>query len=136
MKKKVRIIVDTNLWISFLMKKDVSKRKEIIDPTRSVLVYSQELLIEFLEVAKRDRFRSQFSMDDARNLLEIISANGDFIKVTTKVEACRDDKDNFLLALATDGKADFLLTGDKDLLTLKSYKETTITTISAFLEDK
>src|SRR6218665_33236 len=136
MQKKVRVIIDTNLSISFLIGKHSSKLKEIIYSNRNVLVYSHELLTEFLEATRRAKFRRYFTFDESEKLIEIVSKYGDFAEVTTKVEVCRDDKDNFLLALATNGKPDFLLTGDKDLLTLKSYKETTITTISAFLEDK
>jgi predicted nucleic acid-binding protein len=50
------------------------------------------------------------------------------------VDVCRDPKDNFLLALAVDSGADFLLTGDKDLLVLKIYNNTIITTIGDFLQ--
>ena|SRR6218665_1301969 len=134
MQKKVRVIIDANLWISFL--KHSSKLTEIIYSNRNALVYNHELLTEFLEATRRAKFRRYFTFDESEKLIEIIGKYGGFVEVTTKVEAYRDDKDNFLLALATDGKADFLLTGDKDLLTLKSYKETTITTISAFLEGK
>jgi len=49
-------------------------------------------------------------------------------------DACRDLKDNFLLSLAVDGKADYLLTGDNDLLALNPFKDTHIVTFSAFLE--
>jgi len=49
-------------------------------------------------------------------------------------DACRDFKDNFLLSLAVDGKADYLLTGDNDLLALNPFKDTLIVTFSAFLE--
>ena len=45
-----------------------------------------------------------------------------------------DPKDNFLLNLAVDSKADFLLTGDKDLLVLGKVGDTKIMTISDFLE--
>ena len=58
----------------------------------------------------------------------------DFVSVQTKVEVCRDVKDNFLLALSIDGNADFLLTGDKDLLDIKQFGRTTIFTISNFLQ--
>jgi uncharacterized protein len=49
------------------------------------------------------------------------------------VAVCRDEKDNFLLSLAFDGNADFLITGDQDLLELKKYKRTRIMTITDFL---
>jgi len=45
---------------------------------------------------------------------------------------CRDDKDNFLLALAKDSNADFLITGDKDLLILKKFEDTSIVTIADY----
>jgi putative PIN family toxin of toxin-antitoxin system len=100
------------------------------------LVFSQELIEEFLEVANRPKFRRFFSDSNIEELLETIDEYADFIKVTTKVNACRDVKDNFLLSLAIDGKADFLLTGDKDLLELNKFGETVITEISDFLLKK
>ena len=59
----------------------------------------------------------------------------DLIEVKRNVTVCRDSKDNFLLALAKDGKADYLLTGDKDLLELKKFGKTKIRTISLFIEE-
>jgi len=48
------------------------------------------------------------------------------IKVTSNVDQCRDQKDNFLLNLAIDGRADFLITGDADLSVLGKINETRI----------
>jgi len=54
MQNKVnRIIIDTNLWISFLITKDFTKLDEIIFSRHGILVFSQELLDEFLEVARQ-----------------------------------------------------------------------------------
>ncbi|WP_412467589.1 putative toxin-antitoxin system toxin component, PIN family [Pedobacter sp. KLB.chiD] len=47
----------------------------------------------------------------------------------------RDAKDNFLLSLCVDGNADFLLTGDQDLLSLEKIGTTNIKTIASFFED-
>jgi predicted nucleic acid-binding protein len=58
----------------------------------------------------------------------------DLIDVISIISICRDPKDNFLLALAKDGKADFLLTGDKDLLHLKKFGKTKIATMTSFME--
>jgi putative PIN family toxin of toxin-antitoxin system len=131
-----RIIVDTNLWISFLITKDFTKLDEIIFSKQSILVFSQELLNEFIEVAKRPKFRRFFSQKDIEELLETIDEYADFIKVYVEVEVCRDPKDNFLLSLSIDGNVDFLITGDKDLLDLKKFGETSILTISDFLKHK
>jgi uncharacterized protein len=137
MENKVsRIIIDTNLWISFLITKDFTKLDEIIFTRQGVLVFSQELLDEFLTVAKRPKFRRFFSPADTEEILETIDQYADFVKVQTQIDVCRDSKDNFLLSLAIDGQADFLLTGDKDLLDLNKFGETVIITISDFLKGR
>ena len=59
----------------------------------------------------------------------------DFVNVRAEVNICRDPKDNFLLALSIDGNANFLITGDKDLLDLKKFGETKIISIAEFLQD-
>jgi len=41
-------------------------------------------------------------------------------------------KDNFLLALARDGNADYLITGDKDLRDMKVFEKTKIVTLNEF----
>lgn len=56
-----------------------------------------------------------------------------FIEVSSIVNISRDAKDNFLLALAKDGKATHLLTGDKDLLVLKKFGRTKIMTLTEYL---
>ena len=137
MQNKVsRIIIDTNLWISFLITKDFTKLDEIIFSKYGILVFSQELLDEFLEVARRPKFRRFFSPADIEEILGTIDEYADFVKVQTKIEVCRDTKDNFLLSLSVDGNADFLLTGDKDLLVMTKFGETAIVTISDFLQAK
>lgn len=137
MQNKVsRIIIDTNLWISFLITKDFTKLDEIIFSRNGILLFSQELLDEFLDVARRPKFRRFFSSNDIEEILGTIDEYADFVKVQTQIEDCRDPKDTFLLSLAIDGNADFLLTGDKDLLEMIKFGETAIVTISDFLKDK
>lgn len=69
-------------------------------------------------------------------ILETIDEYAELVKVSAQVNVCRDPKDNFLLALAIDGTADYLLTGDKDLLDLVQLGTTRIITITQFLESK
>jgi uncharacterized protein len=137
MKNKVsRIIIDTNLWISFLITKNFTRLDEIIFSKKCVLIFSQELLEEFLTVAKRPKFRRFFSSSDLEEILETIQEHAEFVEVTSKTEVCKDPKDNFLLSLSMDGNADFLLTGDSDLLILTKFCKTSIITISDFLDEK
>ena len=51
----------------------------------------------------------------------------------SKINECRDPKDNFLLSLSVDGKADFLVTGDSDLLVLEKIEKTKIVSWTEFI---
>ena len=85
-------------------------------------------------VAKRPKFEKYFSDFDIKELLQFFKDYGKLIKVKSAVKGCRDFKDDFLLNLAIDGKADFLVTGDKDLLILDKVKKTQILSITDFLD--
>jgi len=113
-KRKNRIIIDTNLWISFLLTNDFSKLDKVFVDKRVILLFSQILLDEFLEVAQRPKFKKYFSLPDLERLLLQIKNEAEFIEVTSDIRLCRDPKDDFLLSLAKDGKATHLITGDKD----------------------
>ena len=132
-KKSERVIIDTNLWISFLISKNYSQLDDIIFTRKSTLIFSEELLDEFLTVIKRPKFRRFFSQQDTENLIETIQEYALFFNVTSEVFLCRDVKDNFLLSLSKDSKADYLITGDKDLLELVEFESTKIITISEFI---
>ncbi len=133
---KDRVIIDTNLWISFLLTKDLSKFDSIITEQKLTLLFSQELIDELVEVTQRPKFRKYFPLDEVEELLLKIKSRAIFIKVTSIVSDCRDPKDNFLLSLALDGKATHLITGDKDLLVIENYKKIKILTITQYLTIK
>jgi len=128
-----RIVVDTNIFISFLISNTFSKLDRHLQNNKARFLFSVELLNEFLEVASRPRLKKYFSDKDLTRLLDSINDHADFIEVTTHVDICRDKKDNFLLELCNDGKADYLITGDEDLLVLKKFKKTTILKIADYL---
>ncbi len=130
----MRLLLDTNLWISFLISSKYERLDELLYSQKCRLLFSQELLEEFVAVVKRPKLRKYISQDELEDLLETIDEVADFVNVTSKISECRDPKDNFLLLLAVDGKADYLLTGDKDLLVLKKIGDTEIRTISEFFD--
>lgn len=134
-KKTDRIIIDTNLWISFLLTHDFLKFDEIFSDKPTTLLFSQNLLNEFIEVAQRPKFKKYFTPDDFESMLFEIKCKSEVISITSTVSGCRNPKDNFLLALAKDGKATHLLTGDKDLLEIKVFGKTKILTISDYLKN-
>ena len=135
-KRKDRVIIDTNLWISFLLTKDFSRLDKIFSGESIVLLFSQELLDEFIEVASRPKFKKYFTLTVLQDLLLQIRSQVEFIQVTSMIDICRDPKDNFLLSIAKDGHADYLLTGDYDLLILKKMGKTKILTFMEYTSGK
>ncbi len=131
-----RAIFDTNIWVSFLLTSDFSKIDHLFKSNELTLLFSQELLDEFIEVAQRPKFKKYFSTTDLQNLISKIRIHAEFVLVTSSFDLCRDYKDNFLLALAHDGKASHLITGDKDLLVLERLDKTEILTITDYFEQK
>jgi len=99
-----------------------------------VLLFSQELLDELVEVTQRPKFKKYFHPEDVSSLLHQLSLRAEPINVVSEASDCRDDKDNFLLALAEDGRATHLITGDNDLLVLGQYRQTKIVTVEAYLQ--
>lgn len=55
--KPDRIILDTNLWISFLISNEFSKLDSILSDKDSILLFSDELLEEFLSVIERPKLK-------------------------------------------------------------------------------
>lgn len=104
--KNKRVVLDTSLWVSFLVSNRLKELDLLLKTEFVTLVFSEELLGEFLEVSHRP---------------------------TSNVDQCRDQKDNFLLNLAIDGRADFLITGDADLLVLGRINETRIISWAEFI---
>jgi len=96
------------------------------------LVFCNELLAELFDVVVRPKLRKFFTDEDRTLIYEIIERYAIYIPVVSSITLCRDAKDNFLLSLATDSQADYLLTGDKDLLVLKTIGITQIVTIAEF----
>ena len=132
--KPIKLVVDTNLWISFLISRSYAKLDKILKAGLARLIFSTELIEEFIEVVERPKFKKIFSSSDIRNLFTDIYLYADIIEVKTSVQICRDKKDNFLLSLCQDGNADFLLTVDEDLLVLRKFGKTRIMTLAEYLE--
>lgn len=101
---------------------------------KATLLFSNESMTEFIDVTSREKLKPYFTKDDIAFLIDLIEEYGEIVEVKSKVDICRDKEDNFLLSLAKDGKADYLVTGDKDLLVIDNFGKTKITKLTDFLE--
>ena len=132
LKNQIKIIIDTNLWVSFLISKNYKYLDDLLFSNAVKIIFSIELLEEFLDVVKRPKLRKYFSNNDVEMLIEYIQDYALFIEIKSKVNLCRDKKDDFLLSLAIDSEADYLITGDNDLLEIHHIKKTKIIKINDF----
>jgi putative PIN family toxin of toxin-antitoxin system len=124
--RSLKVIVDTNIWISFLIGKSLKGLQEHIDSETIQIITCDEQIQELITVFRKPKIKKYFSpqqINDFFDLFDELSLN---IAIKTKIYACRDAKDNYLLSLAIDSNADYLITGDIDLLILTSIENTNI----------
>ena len=131
----MRIIIDTNLWISLLIGKRLSEMRALCN-SKTISVYiCEDLMTEFFRIASCKKIRKYTPEERIKETMNLIESS--CIKVSIKDTAVssylRDKNDLYLLSLADTVKADYILTGDKDLLSLRHHNHTKIVTYNEFV---
>jgi putative PIN family toxin of toxin-antitoxin system len=130
----IRVILDTNVLISRLLIPASTAGhavRRLLDRTQPLV--SDDTLSELATTLSRSKFDPYVSREDRQTFFELFARVAEWVTVTSTIRACRDPKDNKFLELAVDGKADWIVTGDKDLLQLGTFQETKIMTPAAVL---
>ena len=133
----MRVVIDTNVLISAVIKPQNRLGMVIVRLRKGdyVLLYSEELLDELTEVMARPKLRKYcLNPETAGAVIDSILAKGEKVKLMTVFDICRDPDDNLLLALAVDGDADYIVSGDQDLLDLMKVQVIPIITPAKFLD--
>ena len=129
-----KIVIDTNVWVSAVFWG--GKPRKVIEAwvdDKFRLVVTPAIRRELYQtVAKKAKVLKIFP-EYASEWLEVIDEKSILVRPKEKVEICRDSKDNMLLEAAVAGGADYLVTGDDDLLVLKTFEGTKIVTPAKFL---
>ncbi len=120
-KNNIRVVIDTSIWISFLIGKTLSGLYEAIINDKIKVLFSGELFEELVEVLQRPKFERYFSQENIVELISLLHFKTEQIQITERFKDCRDPKDNFLLDLCVSGDADYLITGDDDLLVMNPF---------------
>jgi len=128
-----RVVIDTNVWINFLISNHHKGLDEAFTSLSLRILFSKELLSEISKTIEKPKLKRYFLPHALEEMLLTFEPLIDLVDVSSKVNRCRDPKDNFLLSLAKDGKADFLISGDQDLLVLTKFGKTRIVTIREFI---
>jgi hypothetical protein len=133
-KKELRVVLDTNILISALIFTGVlSKIVNLWKDGSVVPVLTKETFNEFREVLNYPKF-SLTKTEINLILEEEILPYFEVVKVARSVkEVCRDRQDDKFISCAIAARADYIVSGDEDLLVLKKYGQTKIIFASEFL---
>ena len=133
----IRAVIDTNILVRAIIK-PTGTVGPIITHLRDgdyVLLYSEETLGELLEVLNRPRIRDKYGLH-SQDILAVgafLRLKGELVRPKRRITICRDPKDNMFLEVAVYGRANALVSGDEDLLTLHPFQGIPIISPSEFL---
>jgi putative PIN family toxin of toxin-antitoxin system len=128
----VKVVIDTNIWISFLLGKSFGDLFGLLEKNKIQVLSSHRQMEELLSVIDRPKFKRHFDLADEDFLLHFLERETQNTEIKKQYDACRDKKDNFILDIAVNGGADIIVTGDKDLLALNPFEGIEIVTFQEF----
>ncbi len=131
----MRVVLDTNVLISALLFTGIASEVVPLWQKGAITVLlSREILDEYLRVLAYPKF--QLSEGEIKGLIEEeFLPFVQIIKPGTRIRIVkRDPSDNKFLECAVAGKADVLISGDKELLAIRHYRQVRVQTPSRFLE--
>lgn len=135
----IRVVIDTNVLVSAVIKSS-GTLGQVLCRLRDgdfVLLYSEPILTEVVDVLNRPRIRDKYRLDpsDIETVVSLILLRGEAVVPTRRITVCRDPKDNMFLEAAADGDASMIVSGDDDLLDLEAFKGIPVVTPADFLAE-
>ncbi|NBU87467.1 MAG: putative toxin-antitoxin system toxin component, PIN family [Verrucomicrobia bacterium] len=132
-----RFVVDTNVLVShLLLPESVPGQALRVALSLGDMLVSDSTLTELATVINRPKFDKYISKPDRRKFFEVLAPLCIKVEIIQTIQASRDRKDDKFLEVAINGSADFILTGDTDLLELHPFHGIPIYSPTQFLEQK
>ena len=100
----------------------------------AILLVSEATMNELADVLSRPKVDRYISLEDRQQFLRLLGRIAEFAADMYTVRECRDPKDDKFLEVALSGKADLILTGDADLLTLNPWRGIAILSAAEYLK--
>jgi len=134
--KKVKVVFDTNIWISIFIEKRT--RDEFSRVKQDLAVYiSEDIGLEISKVLQYPKVSEILRKTGLRekDVLRILAANSRKVEPKLKLHAVNEDaEDNKILECALAANADIVVSGDKHLLELDKFKKIRILTPREFFD--
>lgn len=132
-KKPLKLVLDTNILVSALIYGGKPEQVyNLILEKQITAITSTILFSELFEVLIK-----KFNFDPRRvkQLERIIKKHFKVVYPNETINAVKDDDDNRVLEAAKEGKCEYIITGDKELLKIRKYKHIKIVTAEEFLNE-
>ena len=130
------VVFDLNVLVSSLIVK--GKPQDLWRKAKNnefTLEISNEMFSEFVNVVSRKKFEKYVTDIDVKLFLADLSRIGKFVKVKSRFKVISEDPDDdIIVRTAYDGKADYIVSGDRHLLALKEFKGIRILTVDEMLQ--
>jgi putative PIN family toxin of toxin-antitoxin system len=132
--ESLRGVFDNNVLVSAALLGGVPRKAfdKLLD--NGVVLVSVPVLLELADVLNRPKFDKYVTHDERMRFMVSFLKVAEMVEISQSIAVCRDPKDDKLLELAISGTADFLVTGDKDLLVLNPFHRVEIITPREFLD--
>jgi uncharacterized protein len=130
----LKVVFDTNIYISAFAIPGGKAEEAYLSALRNefVLYTSVAILTETAQIL-RENF--DWPEDAVIRLLKAVAKAAIVVKPRHSLHLLADEPDNRILECAAETKADFIVTGDKHLLSLGRYQTTSISRLSDFLRN-
>jgi len=129
----MKVVLDTNILVSALISRGKpSKLLTLIKVKDHSLLISNDILEELSRVASDEKISRYASGEDYAEFLRTLLEKSSLVRPKSKVHVF-NDADDRILGTAVDGKAEIIVTGDKHMLRLKSFRHIRIITVGQAL---
>ena len=130
----IRCVFDTNALLSALLfNRSVPQQALLWALQHGVILMSITLSEELGDVLSRPRFDRYISRQERDEFLQALLDDSELVEIVEPIRICRDPKDDKILELAVSGNAEYIVTGDADLLALNPFRGIAIIAPAEFL---
>lgn len=136
----MKAVLDSNIFISFLLGGSIQS-----PPTRVVIAgidgsytiaFSQRLIAELeRRITTKPYLAARIPRSVLGTFVKVLMSHGESIDVEPELipEVSRDRNDDFLLIDSVTADADYIVTGDRDLLVLEEFESVRIVSPAEFV---
>jgi putative PIN family toxin of toxin-antitoxin system len=132
----LRVVFDVNVLVSSLITKGKPRKLWFKARRKSfALILSKEIISEFVKVMSREKFSRYVNEEDLRVFLQALYETALLVKTKSRFKIMKEDpEDDMVLRTAYDSKADYIVSGDKHLLSLREFEGIRIVSVDEMLK--